>query len=587
MANQSSSSSYDPNRSLAPLLRSPSSSTLGPPSSEGSISNASPTPSLRRKARLLRSIAFVSSILGALCAGSITVFSLYGHLFQSRLHYTQLQINGIASAMSLSMYIPVPIIGYMCDRVGPGPLSLFSSILLGGGYGLAAGLYQKGASEAVDGQKGAGTTFAPMVFAFVAIGVGTSAMYLSAITTCAKNFGKGKYRGLMLVAPIASFGFSGMLLSQIGSRILYERQPDGSKGDVNVFYFFLFLCILLAAIGLIGTFTLRIIGEEDLIDEAVEELERSGLLEGSEFFRRRSDRGYGTIDRALSDDEDAGILDPAKDDESDDDDDNARLKKAWLLNAETRRFLSDPTMWWFAIGFWLIIGPGEAFMNNLGTVIGTLYSPATKSQPTSAATHVSIMAAVSTVARLLAASISDLLSPTPHSQHAQLGGTSPLPLLRQKCSISRVTLFIVAGLILSLGTLVLASGAVQEHGGRFWIVSGSVGAGYGAVFSLTPIIITMIWGVENFGTNFGIVALTPALGSVMWGLIYSAVYQAGARDSSSLVDGAANDNNVFCYGKKCYSSTFWAMTVSVWLGTLMVLWAWKGKNGWAKRGVVI
>ncbi|KAI1506228.1 putative transporter MCH1 [Biscogniauxia marginata] len=573
----------DPNRSLAPLLCSPSTSTLGSPSSRSSISHVSPSPSLRRKARALRSVAFVSSILGALCAGSITVFSLYGHLFQSRLHYTQLQINGIASAMSISMYIPVPVIGYMCDRVGPGPLSLFSSFLLGGGYGLAAGLYHKGVTGVSDGSKGSSTTFPPMVFAFVAIGVGTAAMYLSAITTCAKNFGKGKYRGLMLVAPIAAFGFSGMLLSQFGSRILYERQPDGSKGDVNVFHFFLFLSILLAVVGLIGAFTLRIVNEEDLIDEAVEELERSGLLEGSEFFRRRSSRSYGTISQTVADDEDASILDPSKDD----DDDNARLKKVWLLNAETRRFLSDPTMWWFAIGFWLIIGPGEAFMNNLGTVIGTLYSPTTRSQPTSAATHVSIMATVSTVARLLAASLSDLLSPTPHSQHAQLGGPSSLPLLRQKFSISRIILFIVAAIILSIGTLVLASGAVQEHGGRFWVVSGSVGAGYGAVFSLTPIIITMIWGVENFGTNFGIVALTPALGSVMWGLIYSAVYQAGARDSPSVTDGAGNEDNVFCYGKKCYSSTFWAMTVSVWLGVLMVLWAWKGKNGWAKRGVVI
>ncbi|KAI1084054.1 putative transporter MCH1 [Whalleya microplaca] len=573
-------------RPLAPLLRSPSSSTLGSPSSRSSrssLSDVSPNLKLRRKTQALRTLAFVSSILAALCAGSITVFSLYGHLFQSRLHYTQFQINGIASAMSISMYIPVPVIGYMCDRVGPGPLSFLSAILLGGGYGLAAGLYQKGLAEASSTERGAKTTFPPMVFAFVAIGVGTAAMYLGAITTCAKNFGKGRYRGLMLVAPIASFGLSGMVLSQIGSRILYERQPDGGRGDVNVFHFFLFLCIVLAVVGLIGTFTLRIVDEQDLIDEAVEELERSGLLTGSEVFRRRIDRGYGAIDQATAEDEDADNMDPDKDDE---DDDNAWLKKTWLLNAETRRFLSDHTMWWFAIGFWLIIGPGEAFINNMGTVIGTLYSPSTNANETSAATHVSIMATVSTVARLVAASLSDLLSPSPHSSHPQTGVHSPLPLLKQKLSVSRVTLFIFSAIILSIGTIVLASGAVQEHGGRFWIVSGSVGAGYGAVFSLTPIIITMIWGVENFGTNFGIVALTPALGSTMWGLIYSANYQAGAQNSPSLIDGA-DDDDVFCYGQQCYASTFWAMTVSIWIGALLVLWAWKGRDGWSKRGIVI
>ncbi|OTB03564.1 hypothetical protein M426DRAFT_321721 [Hypoxylon sp. CI-4A] len=568
-------------QSLAPLLRSHSSSTLGSPSSQTSISDSPSITKLRHKTRALRTLAFVVSIFAALCAGSITVFSLYGHLFQSRLHYTQFQINGIASAMSISMYIPVPIIGYMCDRVGPGPLSLLSSVLLGGGYGLAAGLYRKGLAEVDGGRKTGRDTFAPMVIAFVAIGVGTSAMYLSSITTCAKNFGKGRYRGLMLVAPIAAFGLGGMVLSQIGSRILYEIQPDGGKGDVNVFHFFLFLCIVLAVLGLIGGFSLRIIDEEELINEAVEELERSGLLEGSEIFHRRGDQNYGAIDAA---EEEAGILDPSRDNE--DEDDNAKLKKAWLLNAETRRFLSDHTMWWFAIGFWLIIGPGEAFINNLGTVIGTLYSPITKANGTTAATHVSIMATVSTVARLLAASLSDLLSPSPHSQHVQTGFPTSLPQLRQKLSVSRIVLFIAAAIVLSVGTIVLASGAVQEHGERFWIVSGAVGAGYGAVFSLTPIIITMIWGVENFGTNFGIVALTPAVGSTMWGLIYSAEYQEGARDSPSLAEGGS-DEDVFCYGKQCYSSTFWAMTICVWLGALMVLWAWKGRNGWSKRGIVI
>ncbi|KAI1461167.1 putative transporter MCH1 [Annulohypoxylon moriforme] len=572
-------SSSDP--SLAPLLRSASSSTLASSTSRTSISDDTSIAKIRRKTRAVRALAFIVSIVAALCAGSITVFSLYGHLFQSRLHYTQFQINGIASAMSISMYIPVPVIGYMCDRVGPGPLSLLSSVLLGGGYGLASGLYRKGLAEVSDGSKSGRATFPPMVLAFVAIGVGTSCMYISSITTCAKNFGKGKYRGLMLVAPIASFGLGGMVLSQIGSRILYETQPGGGRGDVNVFHFFLFLCIILSVLGLIGTFSLRVVDEDDLIDEAVEELERSGLLEGSAVFRRRAGRDYGTVDAI---DDDAGAMDPARDD--DEEDDNAKLKKAWLLNAETRRFLTDHTMWWFAIGFWLIIGPGESFINNLGTVIGTLYSPHTKSNETTAATHVSIMAAVSTVARLLAASLSDLLSPNPHTQHAQTGFPTTLPELRQKLSVSRVVLFVAAAIILSIGTLVLASGVVQEHGERFWIVSGSIGAGYGAVFSLTPIIITMIWGVENFGTNFGIVALTPALGSTMWGLIYSAVYQSGARDSPSLT-GGNDDEDVFCFGKQCYSSTFWAMTISIWIGTVMILWAWKGRDGWAKRGIVI
>ncbi|KAI0442839.1 major facilitator superfamily domain-containing protein [Xylaria telfairii] len=581
MADDSTDSSGTPLlRALSPA---PLSSSLSSPAS--SISDVSSSPKRRRRAVALRSVAFVAAIVGALGAGSVTVFSLYGHLFQSRLHYSQFQINGIASTMNIAMYLPVPIIGYMCDRFGPGLLSFISAVLTGGGYALASALYRKGLQEVEDHTAGHRTTFAPMLVAFVAIGVGTACLYIASITTCAKNFGKGKYRGLMLVAPIAAFGLSGMIISQGASRLLYETQPDGTKGDVNVFHFFLFLATLLTIIGVIGIFTLRIVDEADLIDEAVEELERSGLLEGSEVFRRRADRGYGSIVQPtdIEDDEDLDALDPSRDNQSDM---YAKLKKAWLLNAETRTFLTDPTMWLFAISFWLIIGPGESFINNLGTIIGTLTSPNTYSKPPSAATHVSIMATVSTVARVVVASLSDLLSPTPESQHIQTGNPHSLPVLRQRLQVSRVVLYVASALIFSGGSLVLASGVVQEHAGRFWIVSGLIGAGYGAVFSLTPIIITMIWGVENFGTNFGIVALTPALGSVIWGIIYSAVYQSGVRNSTSVEDETTGED-VFCYGKQCYAPTFWAMTVSIWIGASMIIWAWKGRNGWSSRGIVI
>ncbi|KAI0467851.1 major facilitator superfamily domain-containing protein [Xylaria cf. heliscus] len=571
----------------APLLRTLSptalSSTLS--SSASSISDASLSPKRRGRTVALRSAAFVAAIVGAFGAGSVTVFSLYGHLFQSRLHYSQFQINGIASTMSIAMYLPVPIIGYMCDRFGPGLLSFISAVMAGGGYTLAAALYRKGVQEAEGQAAGHKTTFAPMLLAFVAIGVGTACLYIASITTCAKNFGKGKYRGLMLVTPIAAFGLSGMVISQSASRLLYETQPDGTQGDVDVFHFFLSLAIMLIIIGIVGTFALRVVDEEDLIDEAVEELERSGLLESSEVFRRRADRGYGTIAQSTlndDDDDDTDVLEPSRGSESNV---YAKLKKAWLLNAETRTFLADPTMWLFAISFWLIIGPGESFINNLGTILGTLNSPNTYSKPPSAATHVSIMAAVSTVARVVVASLSDLLSPTPESQHIQTGNPHPLPVLRQKLQVSRVVLYVISALIFSGGSLVLASGAVQEHAGRFWIVSGLIGAGYGAVFSLTPIIITMIWGVENFGTNFGIIALTPALGSVIWGIIYSAVYQAGARISAMFEEGAGEE--VFCYGKQCYAPTFWAMTVSIWIGASLIVLAWKGRNGWSSRGIVI
>ncbi|KAK1720240.1 MFS monocarboxylic acid transporter [Colletotrichum acutatum] len=545
----------------------------------------------RRAATTLRAISFVAALVSALCAGSITVFSMYGHIFQERLHYTQFQVNGLAISSSIALYLPVSFLGYICDRVGTPPLSLLAAILFSGGYAIAAGTYRKLEAENLGGLRdyagrriggGADWTYPLMIFAFVCVGVGTCSMYLAAVATCAKNFGKGKHRGLALAVPIAAFGLSGMWLSQLGSHVLYERLPDGSAGDLDVFHFFVFLAILLLVVGVTGAFTLKVVDEEEIFEEAVEELERSGLLERStSFLSARSlerSRNYGAIGQ-IDDEEDGGVLGPAEDD--------AKLRKKLVLNAETRSFLTDKTMWCFALGFLLMIGPGEAFINNLGTVIGTLYPPTMHyvGPPTSAATHVSIVGITSTIARLATGTLTDLLAPSPQTQHLQVSSTPPF--LRGRPTISRVAFLLFFAIILSLGLVALASGLIQEHGERFWIVSGLIGSGYGAVFSLTPIIITVIWGVENFATNWGIVAMFPALGSTFWGLVYSAVYQSGAENSPQRGGGSGGGGDVFCYGAQCYAPTFWAMAVTVWVACGMILFAWKGKGGWAQRGIVI
>ncbi|KAK4043624.1 major facilitator superfamily domain-containing protein [Parachaetomium inaequale] len=579
----------DDDPETTPLLRprspspSPSPSTLSPTTTASSL-HSPPSPSARRAAQThrLRTTSALAALLSSLCAGSITIFSLYGHILQSRLHYTQFEVNGLASAASMAMYIPVPLLGYLCDRSGPAPLSLLAALMFGGGYAGAAAAY---ARAEVHGGEAAAEWYALMVLAFVAIGVGTCSMYMSAVATCAKNFGRGKHRGLAVAVPIAAFGLSGMWMSQVGCR-LFLRQGDGAEeGEVDVVRFFVFLAVLLVVVGVVGAFGLRIVDERDLIEEAVEEMERSGLLDGSAIFTPgRSENGYGAVERGDPFDELEDVKDPEEEE--------ARLKKQWVLNAETRRFLTDHTMWCFALGFFFMIGPGEAFINNMGTVIKTLYPPTLPydGKPTSAATHVSIVGVTSTAVRLLTGTLTDLLAPSPKARHIQITPTPTtnrrlLSAAATRFSISRVSFLLFFAALLSLGLAGLASGLVQNHGDRFWIVSGLVGAGYGAVFSLTPIIITVIWGVENFATNWGIVAMFPALGATLWGLVYSAVYQAAAKREEEDSPGQGEDN--LCYGEACYAPAFWAMAASVWIACGLVLWAWKGRNGWAQRGIVV
>jgi MFS family permease len=547
----------------------------------------------KMKDQVVRYGAFACAILACLCCGSITAYSLYGHLFMSRLKYNQAGVNIISIAAEIAMYLPVPAFGYLCDRYGPRLPSLLAGGFFGVGYLLAAFTYASGPPATRGGD---GWPFWLMAVSFVLIGMGTSCMYLAAVTTCAKNFGRGKHKGVALAVPIAAFGLSGMWVSQVGSRLLYERNGDGTRGDVDVFRFFVFLGCTLLAVGLIGGFALKVVDEEEMIEEAIEELEQSGILNEDEYFQRAADRhGYGTIHPTdLSDSQFDFLRSEAENLKQKEAEEKAR--KEWLLNGETRRFLSDRTMWWLAAGFFLVTGPGEAFINNLGTVIGTLYPPKAISSeiPTSPATHVSIVAITSTLARLFTGTLTDILAPVyaPH-QHvrgadslaASFSSTPP-----KRFAISRVWFLLAFAFLLSVGQALLASGLIQNHGDRFWIVSALIGAGYGAVFSLTPIIVSVVWGVENFGTNWGIVAMVPALGACVWGVVYSAVYQAAATGSSP---GAPADGDegpgqdVLCYGVNCYAPTFWAMAVSVWAACGLWIWAWKGPGGWSRRGVAV
>ena len=137
----------------------------------------------------------------------------------------------------------------------------------------------------------------------------------------------------------------------------------------------------------------------------------------------------------------------------------------------------------------------------MGTLIRSLYTPDTTTAGSSSnpiilgrrvdpATHVSIIALTSTVARLIAGSLSDYLAPTvpvgPPPPGAANRGYLGLwaKITGSKPSVSRMYLLIGFALVMSLAQLFVAFGGVDQKGERFWIVSTAMGSGYGAVFTL-------------------------------------------------------------------------------------------------------
>ncbi|EZF68503.1 hypothetical protein H105_08915 [Trichophyton soudanense CBS 452.61] len=552
-------------------------------SDDGSIADGPDMPLVRTQTReterdrenarkeVVRLVAFVSSVLNALSAGGIAAFSLYGPLLLTRLHYTQFRVNVIAVTAEMLTYLSAPLFGFLCDRVRPSLVSFISAVLFGAGYLLAAFTYRSGPPASLlvglpenDGPpRPHGWPFGVMVIAYAIIGAATACMYFSAVTTSAKNYASSKHKGIMLAVPIAAYGLSGIWYSFLAKFFVYRgadstAYSDGSgvdliHGDVDVFRFFVFLAIVTFTVGVIGGFALNVVDEEKLIEVGVEELERSGLLVDT-------DGQYGTF-RAGHGHEDTRT--DAQDHHTHPDD---KLKKTWLLNQETKLFLHDRTMWLLSIGFILISGPGEAYMNNVGTLTSTLSPPSAQDKPGTPlpagepSTHVALMALTSTLARLITGSLSDYFAPRPASTTSD------------RRTFSRLFFLIPCALLVSLGYLVLSSPIPLSFPSILHLTTTLVGFGYGACFSLVPIIISVVWGVENFGTNWAIVSMIQAPGAGLSGAVYSAEYDANVSDNGQ------------CFGWKCYG--FWAVgsVIGVLIAASMWMVAWRG---WKRRSIPV
>ena len=327
---------------------------------------------------------------------------------------------------------------------------------------------------------------------------------------------------------------------------------------MDLYRYFIFLSGMLFAVGLVGGVVLQV-NEGELIDEPVEELESGGDMDENPLLQTPipsdSTANYGTLSRPQS----SGSSVPSRRLGN-------ALRKTLVLNTETRRFLVDPAMWFVTAGFFLVTGTGDTFINNLGTIILTLYPRWHLAIPraNSAATNVSIVAITSTAARLLTGFLSDLLAP--------MGSHEPN---FKSFTLSRMAFLVASGILSALSQLLVASTLVQRHPALFRLVSAFAGLGYGTVFSITPTIVNVVWGPRNFGTNYGIVCVVPAAGAAMWSAVYSAVYQRGVKPE--MQEG-------LCYGYACYGATFWGMLASSLIATGLWAWAWRGLR---KKEVVV
>lgn len=153
-----------------------------------------------------------------------------------------------------------------------------------------------------------------------------------------------------------------------------------------------------------------------------------------------------------------------------------------------RRFCSDYQTWVLLLTFILVSGPLEMYQNDLGLLTTRVPSK----EKSSIAVEVGLFSTASTLSRLGVGSYLDL------------GFSSPTDLLIFVLIVNAGTDIAVAKSLLPLSLATFTSGMA-----------------YGCVFTLYPIVVSRVWGIEGFATYWGIFILGPAIGSLLYGLLFA------------------------------------------------------------------
>lgn len=202
----------------------------------------------------------------------------------------------------------------------------------------------------------------------------------------------------------------------------------------------------------------------------------------------------------------------------------------------------DITVLFYAIGYILISGSTETLVGNMGSILASVAAP---EEPSPASMAFSLFAVFSTLARLLTGSSIDLLAHHGYSRfHIPIFVVS-LPMCCAFLSLGVIPMTTTTGVLVALSLN---------------------GFCYGAMYCSGPVIAAEVWGVDNFGRNWGVLSYSPLIGSTVASFLYAVMYDAQAKKEH-------NQGNL-CIGQTCFSRSLAILAVWIAVGAGFWLCAW-------------
>lgn len=424
----------------------------------------------------IRYLSFILSLATCLVDANVAVFSLFTGSFIGKLGYDKVAINIIAGSMLTGLYLTLPLLGYLSDEHGPVLLALIG-LTLTPGYLLARVVYERRLNEWL------------MAACFFFVGMGTSSSYFCSLLTCARVF--PNHKGLSISMPVACYGLSAFLLSWVFTWDGFVVEKSGDLDVGRVFGFFSGLYLLVCLVNWVGSIVVSI-EKEVLFAEMYQQEEHH---DGPEPYRRGC---YGGVDGHRSEESEVALFDAGVVD-------NRRHQEKFRL------FLRDPSMKLVMVALFLLAGPLEVFISNLGSIVAALAGADGAADETDISRQVSIFSISSTITRLSVGVLSDLFNGAgSHDGDGDDGQNGA-----KSCGGS-VVLVEVASFLTVLGFGLLSVGWNHMD-----VISVVVGIGYGTVFTVFPTLVATVWGVEIFGSTWGLFLAAPAIGAIVFGMLYA------------------------------------------------------------------
>ncbi|KAL6044138.1 Nodulin-like domain-containing protein [Balamuthia mandrillaris] len=443
-------------------------------------------------------------------AGTLYDFSVYGPELKKELGWEQVQLGFVGAMGNVGNYTGV-LIGMFNDRWGGRAAALVSGLLLLFGYLCIYLAFRH---------------MLPSFFVLVAcfmfmVGQGSHGTYTAALMTNVKNF-SSSHRGKIVGMLVSLYGLSGAIFTQL-YRLIFAS-------TANVPAFILLMAVASGLVDFISAIFL-----EEHPPEATTTTDKQEANETEMRLLRDDSSPDGTQSpRELLGAEDVGTIHYERQLGSEESKPELEQKEQDIQYDEGQpsssieitglTLLKSSSFWFLFAGFFIATGSGLLFINHVGSHILSLGGSSDFK-----VTIVILLSLFNALGRVLVGFFSDFV----------------------RHYVPRIGFALFCICLMGAAHLLLAMA------GQVWVVALAtpfVGIAYGGLYAAYPTLVSLLFGLKNFGQNWGWLALAPASGGLCLGLLASFLYdmQVANQYDTNASHSSGDDEDHDCYGSHCY-----------------------------------